>query len=394
MRLASSSANATPPLKRLLLILFLAVANAAAIDIEKPPHSYLSRELNDPFTRLIPRLQSGEVALDRSSEKTFLASLLKELGIPASSQTLVFSTTSLQLSLISPRNPRAIYFNESVYVGFIPGGRIEIVSIDPHVGAIFYIFDIPRGEAPFRFDRSNRCMNCHSGEDTAYVPGLVIKSVIPGPTGGSLESFRLLQSGHSIPFEERYGGWHVTGKHSITNHLGNLTGRYVAGSLVKLANNFGANFNPDKFLVQTSDILPHLIHEHQAGFINRATLAAYKLREDPAQLGEQAKILAGYLMFEDEAPLPAGGVEGDPEFKSAFLSQRKTGPAGASLKDFDLQTRLFKHRCSYMIYTPLFQALPAPLKQSIYRRILDSKLEEQGTIAGILRATLPDFPAR
>ena len=30
---------------------------------------------------------------------------------------LVFSTTSLQLSLISPSNPRALYFGEDMYLG-------------------------------------------------------------------------------------------------------------------------------------------------------------------------------------------------------------------------------------------------------------------------------------
>ena len=115
--------------------------------------------------------------------------------------------------MISPSNPRALYFNEDIYVGYIPRGRIEIVSLDPELGGIFYIADIPTETRPFRAERSERCMNCHVSDDTRYVPGLVIRSVIPGPGGGSLTAYRRAESGHSIPFDQRFGGWHVTGRH-------------------------------------------------------------------------------------------------------------------------------------------------------------------------------------
>src|SRR6185503_3972792 len=124
------------------------------------PHNYFNRAPQDRFTRLMQSLETDS-RLDRSCEKVFLASFLKILGIPASSQMLVFSTTSLQLRFISPSNPRAIYFSEDVYVGYIPGGRLEVVGLDPELGAIFYIFDIPRHADAIRFERSERCMNCH-----------------------------------------------------------------------------------------------------------------------------------------------------------------------------------------------------------------------------------------
>lgn len=364
----------------LLLSLTSSFADEIEISINEPPHSYLTRQLNDPFTKLIPRLQSGEVTLDRSSEKAFLRDLLKTLNIPASSQLLVFSTTSLQLSLISPRNPRALYFNDEIFVGYIPGGKIEIISIDPHLGAIFYIFDIPRSpDRPLAFDRSNRCMNCHSGEETGYVPGLAIESVVPGPGGGSLDAFRVLKIGHEIPLEDRFGGWHLTGKHNLTNHLANITGRYVAGSIHKIPNDFGASFSPDKYLVPTSDILPHLIHEHQAGFINRVTKAAYLMRHDPSQIDKLAADLTAYITFANEAPLPAAGIEGDADFVKAFASH--------PLKELDLKTRLFKLRCSYMIRTPLFQNLPAALKAKIYQGIREARhipANEKKAISNIL----------
>ena len=354
--------------------------------------------------------------LDRSSEKAFLVSFLKILDVPVSSQTLVFSTTSLQLSLISPSNPRAIYFNEDIYIGYIPGGRIEVLALDPELGAIFYIFDIPREESPIRYERSNRCMNCHAAEDTGYVPGLVIKSVAPAPTGGSLDSFRPAQSGHGIPFTNRFGGWYVTGKHGITNHWGNLIGRYVNGEITRIPNPPGAKFSWTKYPAETSDILPHLLHEHQAGFVNRVVEAGYRARTaiylspeklTPAQeadLNEQARIVVRYLLFADEVPLPAGGVEPDRAYQNDFLANRLATPDGLSLKDLDLKTRLFKHRCSYMIYSPVFEGLPVAMKARIYAQ-LGSALsdqtndkefaylptEEKKAIRQILAATLKDL---
>lgn len=379
------------------------LAEGSYQDFEKPPHNYKTRPLHDPFSKMISRFETEPGILDRSSEKAFLLSLLKVFDVPVNSQMLVFSTTSLQLSLISPSNPRAIYFNEEIYVGFIPGGRIEIVSLDPELGGIYYIFDIPRGERPLRFERSNRCMNCHVSEDTGFVPGLVIQSVVPGPTGGSLDAFRNGQSGHGIPFEERFGGWHVTGKHGITNHWGNLTGRMAAGEITRIPNEPGTRFRWEKYPVNTSDILPHLLHEHQAGFVNRVVEAAYRARAGELDPDEQAEKITRYLLFADEAPLPRGGVAGDPKFKKAFLRNRRPNKDGFSLKDFSLENHLFKNRCSYMIYTPVFGGLPRELKERVYYGISKALRgtnadysylpeEEKKAIHSILQETLPDLP--
>lgn len=386
-------------------------------DFDAPPHRYSERKPTDKFTRMKEDFESGKIALDRSSEKAFLLSVLKVLGIPASSQLLVFSTTSLQLSLISPANPRAIYFSEDVYLGFVPGGRIEVVSLDPELGGIYYIFDIPKDTRPLRIERSDRCMNCHAGEDTGHVPGLVVKSVVPGPTGGSLTAYRLEQTGHGIPFEQRFGGWHVTGQHGITNHWGNLTGRLKAGELITLPNPPGERFNFARYPVATSDILPHLLHEHQAGFVNRVVEAGYRARtalhlsggkltpEQALELDEQARIVTRYILFADEVPLPSGGIEGDTDYKTDFLANRREVAGGIALKDLDLRTRLFKHRCSYMIYSQVFTGLPPEIKQRVYRRLggalqaekPDKEFDylppsEKRAIRSILQATLTDLP--
>lgn len=383
------------------------------MDLEAAPHQYYSREPRDRFSLLQKEIASGRVELDRSSEKAFLTSLLEALEIPASSQMLVFSTTSLQLSLITPSNPRALYFNEDTYLGFIPGGKIEIVSIDPELGGIFYIMDIPKSATgALAIERSRRCMNCHSGSETGYVPGINIKSVIPGSRGGSIESFRVDLTGHDIPLSERFGGWYLTGADIFTNHWGNAIGRMAQGKLTKEVVRAGERFSYGKYLVPSSDILPQLIHEHQAGFVNRALQAAYlariylhgnaKLTEAQlAQIDRHARELTRYILFADEARLPAGGIIGDVQFKEAFLRDQKQ-VNGASLREFNLRERLFKHRCSYMVYSSLFQSLPVVVKNRVYaelREALEGRSEvgrhlaesEKQIISQILRETLPGY---
>lgn len=377
-----------------------------------PAQAYWTRPLNDPLTKLKNELERGSDDLDYSSEKAFVVSLLEKLDVPVSSQLLVFSTTSLQLRLISPRNPRAIFFNDEIYVGWVPGGQLEFVSIDPDLGGIFYISDIPnRGDRKMRLDRADRCMNCHHDEDTRYAPGIVIKSVLPGPTGGTIRAFRKGEVGHEIPFSGRFGGWHVTGEHGIEEHRGNLLGSLDGEEISTTPLEFGERFDVSGYPVPSSDILPHLIFEHQSGFVNRCVAAAYQARyflelgkgkfrqEDLDAIREVADELVRYLLFADEAAFPPGGVVGDSGFKEDFLARGKLDAKGRSLREFNLKTRIFEHRCSYMICSSAFHGLPAEFKTLVYAEIGKSldKFEhpaaaERAAIREILRETLNDLP--
>jgi hypothetical protein len=373
------------PMKRGILFLFAAMLTVPSVeaakrlrDFEKPPHNYWQRAPQDRFTKIKADLESGKVKLDHTSEKAFVVSVLKALDISPATQMLVYSTTSLQLSRISPRNPRAIYFNEDVYVGWVPRGQIEIASIDPDLGGIYYLLDLPRGPRPMVIQRSTRCMNCHAEFEIGRVPGLLIKSVVPGPGGGSLEGFRQENTGHSVPFKDRFGGWHLTGKHGIKQHWGNLVGTLSPAGLKKIPNPPGRQFRWATYPVPTSDVLAHLLHEHQVGFVNRAVKATYDVRaalhtgggkttpQAEALTAKHARALTRYLLFADEVPLPAGGIGGDALLKKDFLKRARKAKDGASLRDFDLRTRIFKHRCSYMIHSAAFAGLPAPLKQRVF----------------------------
>jgi hypothetical protein len=83
-----------------------------------------------------------------------------------------------------------------------------------------------------------------------------------------------------------------------------------------------------------------------------------------------ANVLVRYLLFAEEAPLK-GPLTGSPEFTAAFLAQGPQDKQGRSLRQFDLEKRLFKFPCSYMIYSDSFNALPRAVKLHIYRRLWD-----------------------
>jgi hypothetical protein len=387
-------------------------------ELDAVPHRYFEREATDRFTRRMGDLGSERLPLDRSSELAFVKSLLKALEVPESSQMLVFSNTSLQLSLINPSNPRALYFNDDLYLGWVPGGKIEVATIDAELGAVFYIFDIPQEGGPVRVERAKRCMNCHANEDTFEVPGLVVKSVAPAVGGGSLDAFRKELSGHGVPISERFGGWHVTGDAGVKGHLGNQLGRLYQGEITWTPLEPGKRFGWNRYPVPTSDLVAHLVHEHQVGGVNRMVRAQYRIRalrhvgggvlgkEASAEVDADVREVVRYLLFADEVPLTAGALSSEGDFARAFVVGRKA-VGGRSLKDLELRTRLFRHRCSFLVHTPLFAGLDPELR----KRVLDGMgmalapgegavefrylgEDEKQTIRGILRETVAGWGGR
>lgn len=353
------------------------------------PHTYWNRTPADAFAALLAKQQDGSLAPLPGDAREQVAALLKALNIPPSSQILAYSATSLQSGLILPSNPRAIYFNEEVYVGYVPGGRLEIAAIDPALGPVFYLAQTG-ASGRLQQQRTERCMNCHAGRTSWGVPGLVAESVIATVnSGASLDGFRRELAGHTIPLAGRLGGWHVTGAHEQGEHLGNLLGASSEGGYTTYANPPGSRFDWGRYPARTSDLFAHLLHEHQIGFHNLVTLGLYRTRDalaagdgsirpqDRAELDEIAWRLVRYLLFSGEAALPAGGLKPDPELRAAFVARRLAGPSARALRDLDLEGRMFKNRCSYMIYTKGFAALPREFKQRVLRG-LTLALAEQG----------------
>ena len=390
-------------------------AQEAKLDYKAPPHNYWERPPQDAVTAALKKIENGELKVDTSNDRAFVSSLLGALKVPVSSQLLVYSATSMQSGIINPRNPRALYFNDEIYVGFVPGGLVEIMGVDPELGGVFYIFDKPQpGQLP-RTDRSTRCFNCHAGSATMRIPGLLAESVAPIISGASYENYRRDEQGHQIPLADRFGGWHVTSAKPFGETKANIFAR-SDGSGVKIVKvKPGEMWDIEKHLLPSSDILPHLIHEHQIGFDNQVIHAAYIAREigdkgrtptlaDDKRLNEKASALVRYILFADEAKLPPSGIVGDEQYAKDFLSNKKASGSGLSLKDLDLKTRMFKHRCSYMLYTPQWQKLPSLIKNRVYagmklalsgkdRNYAYLSAQERLAIVSILRETLPDLPA-
>ncbi|MFP6895375.1 MAG: hypothetical protein VCA38_02140 [Roseibacillus sp.] len=420
-----------------LFILFLAFAPVASAqfynDFELKPHGYFTRKPQDPMSLLMEKIDAEEVKITEENGKPLVERLLRELKLDKDTQVLVFSKTSLQKRAVSYRNPRAIYFNESVYLGWMPNGRVEVASFDPEIGPLFYFqrqLDDTRSRL---FVRTRSCLGCHAGNATNFIPGSLGRSVYPDRTGRVLkgiEDYR--RSGHHIPLQDRYGGWFVSGQHGKMRHMGNSIATREDGQVTidrkRFANleKLDQFFPTDSYLAPGSDIAALLVFDHQVTMHHRLVEATYRARQalfdsklDPMET-DVAKLAAGrsireftegvdkvidYMLFREEIALPK--VSCDANFRRAFTANKRTDKGGYSLKDLRLDGRIFEHRCSFMIYSPSFEHMPPMLRGAIYDRlhqILTAQApvkgfehlgaEERTRIFEILRETKKDLPAK
>ena len=189
-------------------------ATAQRASFERPPIAYLNREVDDRVARLAEKLAACEVELPYDEDHGYLPAVLSALKVPVSSQTLVFSKTSLQLRRISPRRPRAIYFSDDVYVGWCQRGDVlELAATDPRQGAIFYTIEQAETERPRIVRDRGQCLSCHASSRTQDVPGFLVRSVYADGAGRPILGSGTFTTDHTSPFEERWGGWYVTGRH-------------------------------------------------------------------------------------------------------------------------------------------------------------------------------------
>lgn len=405
-------------------------------EYENAPIRYSDTEPHDAAQRLEKDQETGKVKLPRGSTWDTLFGILKQWNIPQESQVMVFSKTSKQNDRISPATPRVIYFTDNAYVGYSVGGVFEVSTIDPVLGPIFYLCDphVPDNE-PIRFQRDQSCLSCHGGPFSPEVPGVIVRSVFPGPEGHPIMSQGSTVVDTTTPFSDRWGGWYVTGKHGTALHRGNVTAK-EEGEKVTMNFEAGANmksleklFDTSPYPRKTSDIVALMVLEHQTSTqniltkANQASMRAMYMQQSlQKELGEKieseptgtarriidhcAADVVDALLFKDEALLPQGGIEGDPAFQEAFAKNAPQTKDGRSLKDFQLLTRLFKYRCSYMVYSLTFKHLMPQLKETVLAELwkaLEDKDpagryaylggSERKNIKHILAETLEDAPA-
>jgi hypothetical protein len=371
------------------IAVLLASLAAARADFQGSTHlmpfddetiNYNKKEPSGAIAKLQERINQGKVSLKYEPGFGYVRSLLDELKVPKSSQMLVFSKTSLQRERISPRNPRAIFFNDDIYIGFIPGAPLVEISVaDPKLGAVFYTLEQTKKDKP-RFVRTDQCLECHASAKSMGVPGHLVRSFATDETGMVDVNSGTSLVDHRTPLAERWGGWYVTGKHGNQTHRGNLVGKEAFERQEKEPNYLGNLESLDPF-IQTSDyVAPHsdivalMVLEHQTHMHNFITRLNYEATIRIAEYGavkylnSPTESFLKYLLFVEEAPLTAP-VSGTSSFAKEFAAKGPKDKKGRSLRDLQLQTRLFKYPCSYLIYSEAFDALPAQLKENIYQRL-------------------------
>jgi hypothetical protein len=411
----------------------IAVRGQGFVPFSEPPINYATGEVDDSVARLQGRIDKGALRLEHDPGRGYLKSVLGALKVPVSSQTLVFSKTSFQYKKISPATPRAIYFNDDVYVGWVrDGNALELASFDARQGAIFYLFDQQKAERP-EFERAELdCTQCHVAPGTKGVPGVLLRSIYPTPKGTQAADSTSFLTGHESPLRERFGGWYVTGRHGGRARMANgvvvdrehpeRLGPPAGEDVLDLADRFDAT----PYLSGHSDIVAQLVLAHQTQMHNLITLVNYQARialhdqeakdraegRAPGPLAAAARRrfeapadeLLKYLLFVDEAPL-GGRIEGTSGFSEEFAARGPFDTRGRSLRQFDLDRRLFRYPCSYLIYSEAFDAIPAPAKDYIYRRLHNILTgrdrdpafagltdEDRGAILEVLLATKTNLP--
>ena len=416
-------------MKPLLLIPLLLASfrsPAVALDIwELAPIHYSDAEATDPIAKLSEDLAAGKVEIEGDTDVEKLRYVLRLLGIPVESQMLVFSKTSQQNALIRPENPRSLFYNEHSYVGYVPGGDIEIITHDPVLGMVFYLVDLGQKDRARMISRdANVCLACHGTQRTEGVPGVLVRSVHPDESGHLLLALGAEHIDSRTPIPHRWGGYYVTGRSTLP-HLGNRiyqeTDTREETRPTPEYRTLADIIDVSKYPRDTSDIISLMVLEHQCRVHNLLVAASMNYRRtywfkksldpqsdpDQGKAGELADELAEEvveaLLFKGEAPMGDGGVDGDTAFQDAFAKRVPKTKSGDSLAEFQLADRLFKNRCSYMIYSPAFTVLPPRVKSAVLKRLSgiledetkfpEMKTPERRRIMEILRETVPGYGA-
>jgi hypothetical protein len=423
----------------LFLLVLAAVAPASPrqqASYEASPIHYSRSKPSDPVRALEAKLAGGQSALAFDGSQGFLKALLEAMDIPISSQSLVFSKTSFQRQWINPRSPRALYFNDEVYVGWVRGGDVlEIASQDPQLGSVFYT--VAQDPArPARFLRqTDNCLQCHDSSSlTLGVPGVTVRSVYPG--GDGLPRFHLggFRTTYRSPLEERWGGWYVTGEHGAQRHMGNVIFPDEPNPDMKQLGDRGANLTDLKkkadlepYLTDTSDIVALMVLEYQTNVHNLITRSNHETRGALVQNDDIARAL-GYpnrpltegterrlryacdplieaLLYSGEAVL-TDRVKGNSTFVAEFEKRGPFDRQGRSLRQMDLTKRMFKYPLSYLVYSKAFAGLPPEARDYIAGRLGEilagrdprkefSHLtaEDRRAVIEIVKETLPGLSA-
>jgi len=382
---------------------------------------------NDPIARLQARIDAGDVVLAYDSTLGYLPAVLKALEIPVSSQGLVFSRTSLQTDHITPWSPRALYFNDDVYVGYVQDGFIlEIAAVDRKAGAVFYTLSQKSRSRPTFSREGTTCLMCHQSRITGNVPGFMVRSTIADRYGYAITGAHEGTTTDETPIRQRWGGWYVTGTHGKTGHSGNVFSPLLSHEVSdkdgyrrqfdltteSARTDLAGKFDATTYLSAHSDIVALMVLVHQTTVHNLITAvniaagaplsatvygsasgapAAEGTDTMTLRLQTAVEALVRALLFVQEAKLD-GPMRGTTSFVADFARVGPRDGKGRSLRDFDLDTRLFRYPLSFLIYSESFDAIPDVARLEIYRQ-LRAILSGADTSADFRRLTAADRQA-
>lgn len=390
-------------------------ADSFVVSRDNPAIAYSTAAVTDRVANLNRQILDGRVHLTFDARGGYLQSVLRALDIPAESQVTTFARNSFQADLIRLDNPRALYFNDAVAVGWIRGADLlEVAAQDPRQGGIFYTIEQKPVDRP-QFTRNDQCLACHLSWDTLGVPGFFLMSTLTVPDDKNSYATGF-SSDHRKNFDTRWSGWYVTGNVGSLVHMANVpvsTTDQPARAAARSLKSLDERFDTQGFPSHGSDVVALMVLDHQAHMMNLITRTGWEARlaanGDPrqlARLGEAAVDLVDYLLFVYEAPL-TGAVRGTSGFAEKFSALGPLDGRGRSLRQLDLDKRLLKYPCSYLIYADAFDAMPPLAKDAVYRRLwrvlsgqerakqyAQLSLADRRAVADILRETkkgLPDF---
>lgn len=397
-------------------------------DTEYPVIAYSGPARANRVWRLQQALNSGQIKFEWDPQFGYLPALLRALEIDTDSQVLVFSRTSLQIERISAPTPRAVYFNDDTYVGYVQNSPlIELVTIDSEKGSVFYgLENVAEYEPEFNRE-GGRCLTCH---DTYAMGGGGVPRVmvLSSPVDDPADDRNLMAGGEvddRTPFGQRWGGWYVTGDTGSRRHLGNLPlvedrgGQKLREFRAASHNRTTLDdyFNTSKYLTGHSDVVALTVLEHQTSLHNLVTRVDYKVRtvmsrgttdggasreaagqaqirswedltaKDHAQLVNMIEPLVRALFMQDAAPLE-DRIIGSSGFAERFSALGPRDSRGRSLRELDLETRVFRYPLSFEIYSEHFDSLPEFALEYIGKRIaevLDGK-DTTGISASLSKA--------
>jgi hypothetical protein len=329
--------------------------------------------LTDPVAQLQARIDRGEVQLKFDAGRGYLNSVLANLKIPISSQSLVFSKTSLQTDFISPSTPRALFFNDDVYVAWVPDApMLEVASVDPQYGTVFYVMSQAEGDVPAFRRLKEPCTTCHGpARDDVPSPLLLMMSAAIDITGEPVSEFQLLTD--RTPFHERWGGWYVNASRGSPVHLGNKVMDGGAPRLLFDPSSSSRPFNTSRYPSPSSDIVALMILAHQVDVHNRINEATQQTRALPGgapqeKIAEAVEPLVRALLFSGAVAL-SEPIRGPSEFLREFTAQGQKDSRGRSLKELDLDRRLPRYPLSYLVYSESFDQMPQVARDYVYRRL-------------------------